>query len=124
MPLTPVTQASPQALVLSVKSMGAHILRICILYIRCPALVTALNRTVCTVCTLEYNPVLCTQILVSLGSTINTGPQQIVSINLAGEVKGGAQRYKQGELQLCSFIRPIALFSPRRIFWLLTLLNI
>ena len=76
--------------------MGVHALRICILYIRCPALFIALNCTVCTDCTLEYNPVLCTQILelctqilVSLGSTINTEPQQIVSINLAGEVKGG-----------------------------------
>ena len=74
-----------EALVLSVKSMGAHILPICILYIRCPALVTALDRTV--ICKLEYSPVLCTQILVSLGSTINTETQQTVSINLAGEVK-------------------------------------
>ena len=69
--------------------MGAHVLRICVLCIRCPALVTALDCTVCTDCKLEYNPVLCTQILVSPGSTINNEPQQIVSINLAGEVKGG-----------------------------------
>ena len=84
-----VTQASPQALVLSVKSMRIPALRVCVLYIRCPALFTALNCTVCTGCTLEYNPVLCTQILVSPGSTINTEPQQSVSVNLAGEVKGG-----------------------------------
>ena len=29
----------------------------------------------------EYNPVLCTQILVSPSFTINTEPQQIVSVN-------------------------------------------
>ena len=69
--------------------MGAYILPICILYIRCRALVAALDCTVCTVCTLEYNPLLCTQMLVSLCSTLNTEPKQIVIINLAGVVKGG-----------------------------------
>ena len=77
------------ALVLSDKFMGAHILPICTLYTRCRALVATFDCTVCTVCTLEYDPVLCTQMLVSLCSTINTEPKQTVSINLAGEVKGG-----------------------------------
>ena len=77
------------ALVLLVESMGAHILPICTLYIQCRALIATFDCTVCTVCTLEYNPVLCTQMLVSLCSTINTEPKQIVSINLAGVVTGG-----------------------------------
>ena len=69
--------------------MRIYKLQVCILYSRCPALFTALDCTVCMDCTLKYNPVLCTQILVSPGSTINTEPQQIVSVNLAREVKGG-----------------------------------